>query len=319
MKLINFGKSAIAVVVFGALVTSTCTNAATPASDVELSTGMDLETAYHNTQGQVDGLSSDVWNNIQDIKTNSDAIATKANTTDVVKSDAELAHRIADNKTAITSNTDELKNVASILDSHDHVMDNHETRIDALENQPKPKDGVDGKNGVDGATGAQGAKGDKGDKGDSIKGDTGATGSNGANGKDGKNGVTTTITKVDTATRKKVEDQGAKLLSTSKAVFDNHQAISKMNNTFSSLKDTVDSNRKEANAGVSGAMAQANIPQVMNNQTFAIGAAVGGYESENAVAVGASARLSDSVVVKASVSDDTQSNIGYGAGIAIGF
>ncbi|NJQ19080.1 hypothetical protein HCO69_05455 [Pantoea sp. LS15] len=135
---------------------------------------------------------------------------------------------------------------------------------------------------------------------------------NGVDGKNGNDGVTTTITKLDTATQTKVT-------SNSRAIQDNSQAISKMNNSFASLKDEVNDNHKEANAGISGAMAQANIPQVMNNQRVAIGAGVGGYDGENAVAVGASARLGDSVVIKATVSDDTADNVGYGAGLSVGW
>jgi len=95
--------------------------------------------------------------------------------------------------------------------------------------------------------------------------------------------------------------------------------INKLNSNFSNLKSEVNENKKEASAGISGAMAQANIPQVIQGQTFAIGAGVGGYEGENAVAVGMSARVSQSVIVKATMSDDTQQNVGYGAGVSIGW
>ena len=66
-------------------------------------------------------------------------------------------------------------------------------------------------------------------------------------------------------------------------------------------------------------MAQANIPQVLNGQTFAVGAGVGGYDGENAVAVGVSFRASQNVTVKATVSDDTEQNVGYGAGLSVGW
>ncbi len=66
-------------------------------------------------------------------------------------------------------------------------------------------------------------------------------------------------------------------------------------------------------------MAMANIPQVLQDQTFAVGAGVGGYDGENGIAVGFSARVSESLVVKATVSDDSQQNVGYGAGVTIGW
>lgn len=113
-------------------------------------------------------------------------------------------------------------------------------RLSALENAPKPKDGVDG------------AKGDKGD--------TGATGANGKDGKDGANGVTTTITQVDTATQAKVAANTAAISSTSnqaagvaqdlqdaKKVFSQQQANT--NAQFKSLRDEVDGNKKEARSG----------------------------------------------------------------------
>ncbi|EIE0012845.1 YadA-like family protein [Salmonella enterica] len=91
------------------------------------------------------------------------------------------------------------------------------------------------------------------------------------------------------------------------------------NKRFSDLNKEVSDNKKEANAGISEAMAMANIPQVIQGQTVAIGAGMGGYNGENAVAVGVSTRLSQNVIMKATVSDDTESNVGYGAGVSIGW
>ncbi|MFX0614041.1 YadA-like family protein [Escherichia coli] len=289
MKSINSSKSIITIAVFGALFASTGLKAAT------------TDTAYLNTSPSTNiviGItgqdeSAKIYN-LDQIDNNTTAINNEAASRQ--SADQDLQTQINNNKT-------DQEQVNHALLSHDinqeKQITGNTTRIDALENAPKPKDGVDGKQGLQG-----------------VKGDTGATGKTGI---DGKNGVTTTITKVDTATQKKVDNQGKQILSTSKAVFDNHQAVSKMNNSFASLKDQVDDNHKQANAGISGAMAMSNIPQVMNNQTFAIGAGIGGYDGENAVAVGASARLGDSVVVKATVSDDTADNVGYGAGLSVGW
>ncbi|QQN36340.1 YadA-like family protein [Rahnella aceris] len=91
------------------------------------------------------------------------------------------------------------------------------------------------------------------------------------------------------------------------------------NSKFSALKSEVDDNKKEAAAGSASAMAQANIPQVQESQQFAVGAGVGGYDSQNALSVGASFHASRSTIVKMSVSDDTQSNFGYGAGMSVGW
>jgi autotransporter adhesin len=97
------------------------------------------------------------------------------------------------------------------------------------------------------------------------------------------------------------------------------QANDYTNKKFNNLKSEVDGNKKEAAAGSASAMAQANIPQVQESQQFAVGAGVGGYDSQNALSVGASFHASRSTIVKMSVSDDTQSNFGYGAGVSVGW
>lgn len=101
------------------------------------------------------------------------------------------------------------------------------------------------------------------------------------------------------------------------------QAIADMNarnnGKFASLGKQIDENHKKANAGTSTALAAAGIPQVLESQTFALGAATGGYEGEQALAVGFSARLSQSVVVKAAVGTDTQHGTGYNVGASVGW
>jgi len=97
------------------------------------------------------------------------------------------------------------------------------------------------------------------------------------------------------------------------------QANDYTNKKFNNLKSEVDGNKKEAAAGSASAMAQANIPQVQESQQFAVGAGVGGYDSQNAISVGASFHASRATIVKMSVSDDSQSNFGYGAGVSVGW
>ncbi|EBU8272198.1 hypothetical protein DLL80_23815 [Salmonella enterica subsp. enterica serovar Newport] len=171
------------------------------------------------------------------------------------------------------------------------------------------------------------------------------TPTNGKDGKDGVNGadgVTTTITKVEVdqktraqvaattkgmfANRAQINANTGEILSHSRAIASNRAAIDNnsaridgLNKNFASLKSEVNDNKKQASAGTSAAMAQANIPQVTENQKFAVGAGVGGYDGENALAVGVSFHATQNVVVKATVSDDTQSNFGYGAGVSVGW
>ncbi len=122
-----------------------------------------------------------------------------------------------------------------------------------------------------------------------------------------------------TDTTNSIASDRQQIISTQQRVDSNAAQLSKLNSNFSSLKHTVDENKHEAAAGSSSAMAQANIPQVLNGQTVAIGAGVGGYDGESAIAVGVSFRAADSVTVKATVSDDSQQNVGYGAGVSVGW
>lgn len=214
-----------------------------------------------------------------------------------------------------------------------------------------PRDGVDGK---DGADGHDGAKGDKGDTG--AQGIQGVAGTNGKDGADGHDGVTKV--QVDTKTQKQVANNGQNILSNSLNITANTQGVTnnansisntnqqvnnnttqlshqddelhslhseiqnmnKENNAqFNALKDEVDHNEKQANAGISGAMAMAAIPQVQTNQHVMFGAGAGEYNGQSALAVGASVNINDHVVGKVNMSADTADNYGVGVGVGVGF
>ncbi|TWX80689.1 hypothetical protein FR731_08885 [Enterobacter hormaechei] len=180
-----------------------------------------------------------------------------------------------------------------------------------------------------GCTNQRGAgQGEKGDKGDSIKGDkgdTGAKGDKGDAGKAGSNGITTTITKkeVDTKTINLVKSLNtqttaqAKDLKAAQQVF--AQAQANTNSQFKSLKDEVDSNKKEARSGAASAVAIASMPQVEKDQAVMFSAGVGSFKDEQAVSVGASFHVGSNTIVKAGVSDSTNNDLAMGAGIGIGF
>ena len=96
--------------------------------------------------------------------------------------------------------------------------------------------------------------------------------------------------------------------------------MNRENNTqFNALKNEVEHNEKQANAGISGAMAMAAIPQVQTNQHVMFGAGAGEYNGESALAVGASVNINDHVVGKVNMSADTADNYGIGVGIGVGF
>ena len=102
------------------------------------------------------------------------------------------------------------------------------------------------------------------------------------------------------------------------AINRNSQEIQKLNKNFSDLKNTVDANRKRAAAGIAGVAAMANIPEVNSHQTFSLGVGVGGFDGQQAVAAGASARVNDNLTVKASVAANNEEVV-WGAGAAIGW
>lgn len=94
---------------------------------------------------------------------------------------------------------------------------------------------------------------------------------------------------------------------------------SQTNARFGDLKKQIDNNKKEANAGIAGVAAMASIPQVTDKQDFSIGAGVGTRDGENAMAIGFSGRITDSVVTKVAVAADTQSGWTVGAGVSYGW
>lgn len=88
---------------------------------------------------------------------------------------------------------------------------------------------------------------------------------------------------------------------------------------FKDLKRQIDDNKKSADAGIAGVAAMAAIPQVLESQTFNVGAGVGSRSDQEALAVGFSARASQSTVIKVAVAADTNSQWTAGAGIAVGW
>lgn len=74
---------------------------------------------------------------------------------------------------------------------------------------------------------------------------------------------------------------------------------------------------KEARAGVAGAMAMSQIPQVGRYGQFSLGAGAGTYVNQQAIAVGFSARLGERVITKAAASADSASNFGAAIGVGV--
>ena len=306
------------------------------------------------TQNNADSINRDSATDNRLTQVNDDLQSTKLGVlvVDKMANDAHqkalLAGALAD--TASLKSETALQGVATngtAIINLQHVDNIQDSRLTALENAPKPINGADGAKGDKGDTGATGAKGDKGDtgvtgakgeKGDAgatgmkgDKGDTGAQGIAGRNGRDGadghngKDGVTTTVTQrqLDTATQAKVAKNSLAVTAATQDLQATRQTLQAMNTTtsqqFKSLRDEVDNNKKQANAGISGAMAMAGLPQVQTNQRVMFSAGGATYNGESALAVGASVNFNSHVIAKVSFSDDTANNMGASVGIGMGF
>ncbi len=342
MKSMN--KSFIAILVMGVVLADT-TNLAEAANTVwddQQITNIVNDHQDQIAQNNADSINRDIATDNRLTQVNDDLQSTKLGVlvVDKMANDAHqkalLAGALAD--TASLKSETALQGVATngaAIINLQHVNNVQDSRLTALENAPKPINGTDGAKGDKGDTGATGAKGEKGDtgatgmKGD--KGDTGAQGIAGRNGRDGvdghngKDGVTTTVTQrqLDTATQAKVAKNSLAVTAATQDLQATRQTLQAMNtNTsqqFKSLRDEVDNNKKQANAGISGAMAMAGLPQVQTNQRVMFSAGGATYNGESALAVGASVNFNSHVIAKVSFSDDTANNMGASVGIGMGF
>lgn len=272
----------------------------------------------YNLQGDRDRMQDEINVSKNNISTNTADISSLQTTVSQVDQDAKLAGALAD--TANTKGDVALKGVLTNGTAITHIETVNavqDSRLLALENAPKPTNGVDGKDG---------AKGDKGDTGaQGVAGINGRDGTNGKDGQDGKNGVMTTVTRtqVDTATQAKVATNSQAITAEAEKLQATKQTLQALNNNtnqqFRSLREEVDNNKKEANAGISGAMAMAGLPQVQTNQRVMFSAGGATYNGESALAVGASVNFNEHMVGKVSFSDDTANNMGASVGVGIGF
>ena len=294
MKLFN--KSVIPVFVFGVVAGSAMniTNAAAAVWDDASITDIVNDHQDQITQNRVDSIARDLSTENRLTQVDSDLQSTKLGVlvieqaTNDAYQKALLAGALADTANqksdaalqGVMTNGTEIINMENV----NKVQDN---RLDSLENAPKPTNGVDGK--------------------------------------DGKDGVTTTVThmQVDAATQTKVANNTQAVTATAQELQATKQTLQAMNNNtnqqFKSLHDEVDNNKKQANAGISGAMAMAGLPQVQTNQHVMFSAGGATYNNESALAVGASVNFNSHVIAKVSFSDDTANNMGASVGVGMGF
>jgi hypothetical protein len=236
------------------------------------------------TQNRVDSIARDLSTENRLTQVDSDLQSTKLGVWLLSKPQMTLTKNLLAGALADTANQKSDAALQGVMTNGTEIinMENvnkvQDNRLDSLENAPKPTNGVDGK--------------------------------------DGKDGVTTTVThmQVDAATQTKVANNTQAVTATAQDLLATKQTLQAMNNNtnqqFKSLHDEVDNNKKQANAGISGAMAMAGLPQVQTNQHVMFSAGGATYNNESALAVGASVNFSSHVIAKVSFSDDTANNMG---------
>ncbi|WP_233469845.1 YadA C-terminal domain-containing protein [Enterobacter asburiae] len=293
-----FNKSVISVFVLGVVAGSAMniTDAAAAWDDASI-TNIVNDHQDQITQNNVDSIARDLSTDNRLTQVDSDLQSTKLGVLIVDQATKEanqkalLAGALADTANqkseaalqGVMTNGTEIINMENV----NKVQDN---RLDSLESAPKPTNGVNGKDG-----------------------------------KDGKDGMTTTVTRVqvDAATQTKVANNSQAVTATAQELQATKQTLQAMNNNtsqqFKSLHDEVDNNKKQANAGISGAMAMAGLPQVQTNQHVMFSAGGATYNSESALAVGASVNVNPHTIAKVSFSDDTANNMGASIGVGVGF
>ncbi|MCK6687311.1 YadA C-terminal domain-containing protein [Enterobacter asburiae] len=291
MKLFN--KSVIPVFVFGVVAGSAMniTNAAAAVWDDASITDIVNDHQDQITQNRVDSIARDLSTENRLTQVDSDLQSTKLGVlvieqaTNDAYQKALLASALADtaNQKSDAALQGVMTNGTEIINM-ENVNKVQDNRLDSLENAPKPTNGVDG-----------------------------------------KDGVTTTVThmQVDAATQTKVANNTQAVTATAQELQATKQTLQAMNNNtnqqFKSLHDEVDNNKKQANAGISGAMAMAGLPQVQTNQHVMFSAGGATYNNESALAVGASVNFSSHVIAKVSFSDDTANNMGASVDVGMGF
>lgn len=118
-----------------------------------------------------------------------------------------------------------------------------------------------------------------------------------------------------------IRNTNAKVAEHSRTLANHEQRLGELerntSSRFANIDKRIDENKRSANAGIAAVAAFANIPQVTGGARFSAGVGVGQRGGEQAVAVGFSSQLTDSVIGKVSVANDSQQQWTVGAGLAV--
>lgn len=114
-----------------------------------------------------------------------------------------------------------------------------------------------------------------------------------------------------------VQAQAERITRNTQAINENRQAITQNSRRIDNLEQQSHKDRRQARAGVAGAMAMTQITPVQG-KTFTIGAGVGTYRGETAVAVGVKYAPKPNVVISLSGSADSRGGFGAATGVSLG-
>ncbi|ECE6155064.1 hypothetical protein DPK65_23345, partial [Salmonella enterica subsp. enterica] len=94
--------------------------------------------------------------------------------------------------------------------------------------------------------------------------------------------------------------------------------IDSVNKRISNLDRKINKNRKQASAGIAGAMAMSAIPQKFSYEA-SFGMGIAHFDGEQAISAGGYYNLNNRAVVSLKTSLDTQNNLGIAAGLSYGW
>ena len=114
-----------------------------------------------------------------------------------------------------------------------------------------------------------------------------------------------------------VQAQAERITRNTQAINENRQAITQNSRRIDNLEQQSRKDRRQARAGVAGAMAMTQITPVQG-KTFTVGAGVGTYRGETAVAIGVKYEPKPNVVISLSGSADSHGGVGAATGVSLG-
>lgn len=169
------------------------------------------------------------------------------------------------------------------------------------------QDGANRQNGQAGGVGSTGNAGSAGNQGaDGAAGHNGSTGQGGANGQNGAN-----------ANHGINGNNGSNGLSANETDL-TRAAIKGLNQATGEINRQIRKTTRESRAGIAAAMAMGQIYPVQGKH-FTVGAAVGTYRGQSAVAVGVRYTPKPNMVISLSGSADTNNGVGAATGVSFGF